>query len=295
MKTESSTSVGKRARQKSVLYSERVIERIKTQLGRDCQFEVDGKVYSPEEITSFILRKLVNDAKKVLEEKIANVVVTVPAYFGPSEKIAMAAAVEFAGLKNVLFINESKAAVYDYIMRNKENTQDRTVMVYDLGGATFDVTLIRREKMEIIKNEIMRSGRHEEVSNPKGILNKTYGLKVYDRQDPTKEPTIWNILMKNTPLKEATNDYWLTYEYNENQKSIIMDFIETETLETEIKFEERFRTIKLKIDFDEDIDLPKNSPMQMTVSTTNETLTVEIEFMDALLETRKYVKTVSIL
>lgn len=148
--------VGKEAKNNAVLYPDQVVEMVKRQMGkRDWRFFCDGAEYSAEEISSYILRKLVNDAEASLDVKITDVVITCPAYFGINEREATAKAGEIAGLNVRSIINEPTAAAIAYGL-HEDN--DQTVLVYDLGGGTFDITMIDIRGNEI--NVIATGGDH---------------------------------------------------------------------------------------------------------------------------------------
>jgi molecular chaperone DnaK len=103
------------------------------------RFEIDGKLFSPEEISAQILRKLVDDASQYLGEKIKDVVITVPAYFNDAQRQATKDAGQIAGLQVLRIINEPTAASLAYGLDKKKN---ETVLVFDLGGGTFDVSIL---------------------------------------------------------------------------------------------------------------------------------------------------------
>lgn len=113
--------------------------------------EYDGTRYSPEEISSFILRKLVQDASQTLGEEIRDVVITCPAYFFVKERNATKRAGELAGLNVLQIVNEPTAAAVAYGIDGADE-RDKTVLVYDLGGGTFDVTSIRfsRDSVDVL-------------------------------------------------------------------------------------------------------------------------------------------------
>lgn len=140
--------VGKAAKQAAIMYDERVADFVKRSMGdQTYEFEVDGKNYRPEEISALILKKLVQDASQYLGEEITDVVITCPAYFGIAEREATKIAGEIAGLKRVhQVINEPTAAAFAYGLDRAE--EDKVVLVYDLGGGTFDVTMIEIKKGE---------------------------------------------------------------------------------------------------------------------------------------------------
>ncbi len=140
--------VGNTAKESAKVEPHRVVSRVKQNMG-DPQFvfEHEGQVYSPEDISSFILRKVVGDAELALDDKITDVVITCPAYFGTDEREATANAGRLAGLNVRAVLNEPTAAAIAYGL---EQGDDQTVLVYDLGGGTFDVTMIE------IKDRLIR-------------------------------------------------------------------------------------------------------------------------------------------
>lgn len=143
--------VGNEAKANAVLYSNQVVAFVKRAMGdSNFLFEYNGKNFKPEEISSFILRKLVNDAEQNTGEKITDVVITCPAYFGINEREATKIAGDIAGLNVRQIINEPTAAAISYGMA--ENAEKKVVLVYDLGGGTFDITMIAisPESIEVI-------------------------------------------------------------------------------------------------------------------------------------------------
>lgn len=139
--------VGDVAKENSKMYPEDVVAFVKRAMGdENFYFEHEGKAYHPEEISSFILRKLVGDAENILGEKIEDVVITCPAYFGINEREATKLSGEIAGLNVKGILNEPTAAALSYGMDSEEN---KVVLVYDLGGGTFDITMIDINKDSI--------------------------------------------------------------------------------------------------------------------------------------------------
>ncbi|WP_433771197.1 Hsp70 family protein [Bacillus wiedmannii] len=131
--------VGTAAKENSKLYPNDVVSFVKRQMGTDYVFEHSDEEYRAEVISSLILKKLAKDAEEHTGEKVEDVVITVPAYFGLNERQATERAGEIAGLNVLDIINEPTAAAISYgITKNVE----KKVLVYDLGGGTFDVTLI---------------------------------------------------------------------------------------------------------------------------------------------------------
>jgi len=136
--------VGKEAKEMSSTVPNAVCSFVKRNMGNDAfTFEVDGIHYTPEHVSSLILRKLVQDASEYIGEKITDVVITCPAYFFIKERDATKRAGEMAGLNVLQIVNEPTAAAVAYgVKTGAVNTKDSVVMVYDLGGGTFDITLI---------------------------------------------------------------------------------------------------------------------------------------------------------
>ena len=131
--------VGQLAKNQAVTNPERTIISIKRHMGSDYKVDIDGKKYTPQEISAMILQKLKTEAESYLGEKVTDAVITVPAYFTDSQRQATKDAGQIAGLKVHRIINEPTAAALAYGI-DKEN--DQKIVVYDLGGGTFDVSVI---------------------------------------------------------------------------------------------------------------------------------------------------------
>ena len=132
--------VGETAKRQAVTNVDRTIASVKRHMGTDWSFDVDGKKWTPQEISARILAKLKHDAEQYLGDSVTDAVITVPAYFNDAERQATKEAGEIAGLNVLRIINEPTAAALAYgLDRGKE---DELILVFDLGGGTFDVSLL---------------------------------------------------------------------------------------------------------------------------------------------------------
>ena len=131
--------VGEPAKRQAVTNAARTISSIKREMGTDYKVDIDGKKYSPQEISAMILQKLKADAEGYLGEKVTEAVITVPAYFNDAQRQATKDAGKIAGLDVKRIINEPTAAALAYGL---DNEKEQKIMVYDLGGGTFDVSII---------------------------------------------------------------------------------------------------------------------------------------------------------
>ncbi len=131
--------VGQLAKRQAILNPDRTVASIKRHMGEDYKVNIDGKNYTPQEISSMILRKLADDASSYLGEKVTSAVITVPAYFNDAQRQATKDAGKIAGLDVLRIVNEPTAAALAYGL---EKQKPEKVLVFDLGGGTFDVSIL---------------------------------------------------------------------------------------------------------------------------------------------------------
>src|SRR5450432_1211360 len=131
--------VGEVAKRQAVTNPDRTIRSVKRHMGTDWKIALDGKDFTPQQISAFILQKLKRDAEAYLGDSVTQAVITVLAYFGDAERQATKEAGEIAGLEVLRIINEPTAAALAYGL-DKDN--DQTILVFDLGGGTFDVSVL---------------------------------------------------------------------------------------------------------------------------------------------------------
>jgi molecular chaperone DnaK len=187
--------VGNTAKESAKVEPHRVVSRVKQHMGDpNFVFNYEGQSFSAEDISSFILRKVVGDAEIALGDKITDVVITCPAYFGTPEREATANAGRLAGLSVRAILNEPTAAAIAYGL---EQGEDQTVLVYDLGGGTFDITMIE------IKDRLIRvictGGDHRlgGVLWDEAIvmyLAEQFRAQTSEQSDPLDDPEVLNDL-----------------------------------------------------------------------------------------------------
>ncbi|MBQ8872671.1 MAG: Hsp70 family protein, partial [Clostridia bacterium] len=133
--------VGQVAKRQAVVNADRTVLSIKREMGSNYSVEIDNKKFSPQEISAIILAKLKADAEAYLGEKVTQAVITVPAYFSDAQRQATKDAGKIAGLEVLRIINEPTAAALAYGLDKGEN-HNQKILIYDLGGGTFDVSIL---------------------------------------------------------------------------------------------------------------------------------------------------------
>lgn len=208
-------SVGIAAKETLNSDPDNVCSTIKRQMGkRDYAFNAYGVDYTPESVSSFILKKLVKDASEVLGEEVKDVVITCPAYFGLDERDATKKAGKIAGLNVLGILNEPTAAAISYGMQ-VENPQ--TIMVYDLGGGTFDVTIIKVENGKI--QVVATGGDHMMGGKDWDDAIREYTINTYCAQTGESSDSVYDDseAMGDLELKAETAKKQLT----QKEKAII--------------------------------------------------------------------------
>lgn len=206
--------VGQTAKDVAELYPDLVISSVKRVMGDpDWVFDHEGRTHLPQDVSSYILRKLVSDAEVLTGEKITDVVITCPAYFGAVQKEATRQAGTIAGLNVLYVIPEPTAAAIAYGM---DEVEDQVILVYDLGGGTFDVTVLEIKKQAII--QICVDGNHdlggknwdEVIANHfAGEFSNETGVPA---EDLTSDPETWQDFMKSAEAAKISLSSKLKFE-----------------------------------------------------------------------------------
>ncbi len=255
--------VGNAAKENCMIQPENVISTVKNHIGKKNKFKVSaGTEFTPEEISSLIIKKVVKDSCENIREKIDKVVVTVPAYFTDAQRKATEDAVTLAGVKLMAMINEPTAAALYFAHRNK--LEKANILVYDLGGGTFDVTVMRLDGNNI---EVKSTGG---LSNVGGYffdryivdhvcsqIAEKYGINL--KEDEYRE-VYQDICIKaekaKIQLSNKTNSF-ITVWFGDIKENITIsrDFLEAKIkslyIRTESKMKEAIRNSGMRV---EDID-----------------------------------------
>ena len=168
--------IGEPAKRQAVTNAEKTISSIKRHMGTDYKVAIDDKQYSPQQISAMVLQKLKADAEGYLGEKVTEAVITVPAYFNDAQRQATKDAGKIAGLDVKRIINEPTAAALAYGL---DNEKEQKIMVYDLGGGTFDVSII----------EIGHSDRKTPDGIPHREVHLLEVIEIGRTPDPDREPS----------------------------------------------------------------------------------------------------------
>lgn len=233
-----SAVVGSVARQNAVAEPEKIVDFVKREMGKSKgQFhrEFGGRQYSAEELSALILRKLKNDAESYLGKSITDAVITVPAYFNDAERTATFHAGQLAGLNVINVINEPTAAALAYGFR--QLTENKTVLVFDLGGGTFDVTIMRIEDNHL--QMIASNGDHRLGGKDWDDLIVIWASEEFERvygENPMLDLISYQDLYSRsvTAKIQLTNRETTTLVHSYNGNSLKMEL-------TRAEFEERAR------------------------------------------------------
>ncbi len=261
---ENELLIGEEAKNQYFLYPERTILSIKRLMGKSEKILLGQTAYTPQEISSLILKKLKKAAETALNTPLSKAVITVPAYFSDAQRQATREAGELAGLDVVRIINEPTAAALSYGVDNKE---EKIVLVYDLGGGTFDVSLVSlHEQMvevlassgnnflggddfdakieEFIENNLKKDGVESSISSQARARIK----RAAEKAKITLSDHPFALIEEEYLLDHLGNPYHLSLELSrEDYKEMIMPFIE-ETLESVDKVLESAKRMASDVD-----------------------------------------------
>ena len=144
--------IGRAAKEKMITEPENTARQFKRDMGREQEYVIDGKKYLPEELSSLVLRKLVEDAERYLHEKVEEAVISVPAYFTDKQRYATKKAGELAGIKVERLVNEPSAAAL--LCKLNHPQEDGNYMVFDFGGGTLDISVVECFGNVVSSNEL---------------------------------------------------------------------------------------------------------------------------------------------
>ena len=232
--------IGEPAKRQAVTNAEKTIASIKRHMGTDYKVQIDDKAYSPQEISAMILQKLKSDAENYLGEKVTEAVITVPAYFNDAQRQATKDAGKIAGLDVKRIINEPTAAALSYGLDNEE---EQKIMVYDLGGGTFDVSII--EIGDGVIEVLSTAGDNKLGGDDFDNVITQYMLDEFKKQEGVDLSTDKMAMQR---LKEAAEKAKKEFRRVDTPGffSIFKRKIKKEILERESEKEKRKRTLKTK-------------------------------------------------
>ena len=181
--------VGEQAKNLAVVYPDRVVQRVKRDMGRERNWEFDGTEYTPESISALVLKRLAEDAAEETGREVRDVVITVPAYFGMLEREATRQAGRIAGLNVIGIVPEPVAAAMQYDVTSSDG--ERTILVYDLGGGTFDTTVIHvaADRIDVLCTDgDQELGGVDWDDRLRDHLLDEFVAQTHPAEDPTDDP-----------------------------------------------------------------------------------------------------------
>lgn len=235
--------VGSTAKEVAKIYPSQVVSTVKRVMGdNDWVFEYEGHSYAPQEISSHILRKVVADAETNTGHQIKDVVLTVPAYFGVNQKEATKQAGELAGLNVLYVIPEPTAAAISYGMEQEEN---QVIMVYDLGGGTFDITVIEVKENAI--TVICTGGDHQLGGRNWDEAVASYFAQCFSdetglaAEELTENPETWQDLLNSAEecKKKLSNRTTIPQQVRHDAEKVVVELTREKLEEITSSFMER--------------------------------------------------------
>lgn len=191
--------VGETAKEAALVEADSVAHTVKRVMGDpDWVFPYDGQEFTPQEISSYILRKLVRDAQEGTGDEIKDVVITCPAYFGVNEREATKQAGELAGLNVHSIIPEPTAAAISY---GEDQSQDQVILVFDLGGGTFDISVVEVKEKQIrvicVGGDNNLGGKNWDEAIANWFASEFSGAEGVPADDLTRDPETWQQLLSS--------------------------------------------------------------------------------------------------
>lgn len=257
--SEGNVVIGDAAQNAKLQYPDKVITGIKRAMGDNYKTQpIDGKEYTPQEVSAEILKALKEDAELFLADRVEDVVISVPAYFGDRQRLATREAAEMAGLKVLELIPEPHAAAFAFAIDRIKDVENRNIIVYDLGGGTFDVTLIMTEKKDMgngmtglrITTLAKDGNRGLGGMDWDRVLARLVADKAMDEyqiDDPHLDPKSEAVLLKNCEIAKRQlthmNSFLLLADLQGHQVEIHRDEFERETVDLIVQTEAKLREV----------------------------------------------------